>query len=85
MACIIVAALIPPMKYFKLFVASPQPLGVIVTFFIGCCMVTGGRFPHPAGLIMILLSILVCGRHISTDTILISFPLGIFILQLLLM
>ena len=82
MARNIVAALILPLTSFIVFVAAPHPLGVIVTSFIGCCMVTGGSFSHPVGQIMTLLSILVCGRPISTATRLVSIPLGIFILQL---
>ena len=83
MARNVVAALILPSPYFIVFVDAPHPFGFIVTFFIGYFMVTGRHFSHLVSQIMTLLSILVCGRPTSTATILFSFPLGIFILQLL--
>ena len=82
MARNIVASLILPLTSFIVFVDSPHPFSVVVTFFIGYCTVTGGRFSHPVGQIMTLISLLVCGRPISTSTRLVSFPLGIFILPL---
>ena len=83
MARNIVAALVLLYQSFTVFVAAPHPFGVIFTFFLGCFMVTGGQFSHPVSQIMTLLSLLVCGRPTSMDTRLVSFPLGIFIPQLL--
>ena len=77
------AVLILTLTYFIFFVATPHPFGVIVAFFLGCFMVTGGWFSHPFDQIMILISLLVWGRTISTATILVSFPLGNFNLHLL--
>ena len=85
MARNVVAAFILHSPYFIVFVDAPHPFGFIVTFFIGYFMVPGGKISHLVSQIMTLLSILVCGRPTSTATILVSFPLGTFILQLFLM
>ena len=82
MVLIIVSVLILPSPSFIVFVAAPHPFGVIVTFFIGCFMVTGGRFSHLASQIMKLPSLLLCGRPTSRANRLISYPLIIFIMQL---
>ena len=62
----IMAALILASPFFIFFVAAPHPFGVIVTFFIGIFLITGGRFSQPVSQIMTLLSLLLYGRPTPT-------------------